>query len=184
MVTAETGTNSGPEQKKPATRNAPKTQDVSTDAPDWAVGFEDEEYPDIIVVGEGEKLVARFIDSNIIPLPSIDDPQTLVDTEVIQCEILTGTTVRNKELADGEVIVLEGNVEPGEIRSFWVNSYMLRKNVEEWNLVSDDEFAVFNKGKVKGRNREYNKFLMTVKGKTKYKRERTRTTTRESAGTR
>lgn len=181
MVTASTETNSGPEQKK----TAPKANTAPvTDAPEWAIGFEDEEYPDIIVVGEGEKLVARFIESNIIPLPSLDDPNVLIDTEVIQCEILTGTSVRNKELAEGEVIELPGFVEVGEVRSFWVNSYMLRKNVEEWNLTADDEFAVFNKGKVKGRNREYNKFLMTVKGKTKYKRERQRTTTRESAGTR
>jgi hypothetical protein len=181
MVTANTESNSGPEEKK----TSPKSRTTLVpDAPEWAVGFEDEEYPDIIVVGEGEKLVARFLDSNIIPLPSLDNPQVLVDTEVIQCEILNGTTVRNKELVDGEVIELPGVVESGEIRSFWINSYMLRKNVEEWNLVSDDEFAVFNKGKVKGRNQTYNKILMTVKGKTKYKRERARTTTRESAGTR
>lgn len=180
MVTTNAETHSGPEQKK----TAPKTSTAPVAAPEWAVGFEDEEYPDIIVVGEGEKLVARFIESNIIPLPSLDDPQTLVDTEVVQCEILAGTTVRNKELVDGEVIELPGVVEIGEIRSFWINSFMLRKNVEEWNLAGDDEFAVFNKGKVKGRNREYNKILMTVKGKTKYKRERQRTTTRESAGTR
>lgn len=181
MVTTDTETNSGPAPKKtsPTSRTT-----LVPDAPEWAVGFEDEEYPDIIVVGEGEKLVARFIESNIIPLPSLDDPQTLVDTEVVQCEILAGTTVRNKELVDGEVIELPGVVEIGEIRSFWINSFMLRKNVEEWNLAGDDEFAVFNKGKVKGRNREYNKILMTVKGKTKYKRERQRTTTRESAGTR
>lgn len=152
----------------------PQTKPNSDESQEWFDGFESEEYPDIVIVGPGEKLVARFLDSNIIPLPSLDDEKTLVDTEVIQCEILKGTTALNKEMADGEIVILDSVVAVGETRSFWINNYMLRKCVSEWDLKPGDEFAVFNKGKVKGRNREYNKVLMTVKDKVKFKRERSR----------
>lgn len=145
-----------------ATASKTKAEDVTDYTPEWAMGFDDEDYPDAIMVGDNEKLFFRVLDSNIIPLMD-DRTKTLVDTEVVQIELLTGTRVTEKEYDPKTKTARDTGrlVAVGETRSLWINSFMLRKIWQEWDVQNDDEGALVYKGKVsnKSETSEYQKWI-------------------------
>lgn len=120
--------------------------DVTTDfVPDWAVGFDNEDYPDAVMLGEGELMFFRVLESNIIPL--IDKrTKELVDTEVVQVELMTGTRVTEKEIVDEEIVDTGRLIAVGETRSLWINSFLLKKIWQEWEVQDGDEGALTYKG--------------------------------------
>lgn len=150
------GRRTPPEKTAPIADTSNLTDDF---VPDWAQDFDNEDYPDMVVVGEGERLFFRILASNIIPLV---DKRTndLVDTEVVQIEVMPGTNVRDKTYDDdGRMTPLDTFVQPKEVRTLWINAALLRKIWEEWDPEIGDEGAVAYKGKVNGRNNGYHKWM-------------------------
>lgn len=160
--------NAAAKPKTATTRaTATNTKAVSDGSGAWFEGIENEDYPEIVLVGQEERLVAELVDSDWIPMK--DKQGNEVDREVAQVVIKEGTTVTEKD-EDGNVT--KEMVTPGEIRSFWISSALLQKLWSEWDVQPGETFATFYKGKVEGRNNEYHKWFLKVDGKVKPSRRR------------
>ena len=123
--------------------------------------FDNEEYPDAIMPAPGQMIVFDVLSSNIVPIYNKRTKET-VDTEVVQIELVEGTTctVKIRTDEDSDEFIDTGELEPlGEPRSLWINSFMLRKLWEEWDPQPGDRGALKFKGKVEGRNNEYQKWF-------------------------
>jgi hypothetical protein len=122
--------------------------------------FDNEEYPDAVMPSPGQMIVFDVVSSNVVPIMNKRTKQ-LEDTEVVQIELVEGTTCTVKFKADDdEEFEDTGEVEPlGETRSLWINSFMLRKIWETWDPQPGDRGALKFKGKVEGRSNEYQKWF-------------------------
>ena len=144
----------GPAKRKPTTKDTVEgiaTEQLNNEfVPEWATGFDNEDYPDVVMVGETEKLFFEVIDSNIIPLR---DKRTgdLVETEVVQVLVMAGSSVTEKlsDGDDGEFVSTGEKVPVGEIRSLWINCALLKKIWITWQPDIGDEGALVYTGKRK-----------------------------------
>lgn len=127
------------------------TADLSNQVPDWAEGFDNEDYPDAIMVDEGEKLFFTVLESNFIPIPSKFQKEP-VPTEVVQVLINEGTTVTEKGTKEDNFASTGVLVTPGEIRSLWLNCQMLKDIWAAWEVENEDVGALVFKGHVEPRS--------------------------------
>jgi len=122
-------------------------------------GFDVEEFPEAVSVGEGELLVFKILDSNWVPMEQKDGE--VVDTEVNQIVVLDGTTATEKVLEGTDWVSTGELISVGEVRSFWINSKLLRDAWDLWSASIDDEGAVKFGGKtVSKRKRDYQKWFV------------------------
>lgn len=122
--------------------------------------FDNEDHPDAVTPSPGQMLVFEVISSNIVPLM---DKRTnvMVETEVVQILLMEGTTatIQEKDEESGKFYDT-GIPEPiGEIRSLWINNFMLRKIWEQWEPQAGEIGALKFKGIVEGRSNEYQKWF-------------------------
>lgn len=150
--------------KKDAAQEKVTTEENTTVLPaglEWAEDFDSEEYPDAVMLGDGQKMFFNVITSNIIPLMN-KRTNVLEDTEVVQVEVLAGSTVTEKILGEEKEYVDTGELVPaGEIRSLWINSQLLRNIWSEWDVQDGDQGALSYKGKVQNhaKTNEYQKWI-------------------------
>lgn len=120
--------------------------------------FDNEEFPDAVQCDPGQMVVFRVESSNIVPIEN-KRTKVLEETEVVQIEILEGTTCTEK-IKVGDEWEDTGELVPvGELRSLWINSFMLRKIWETWMPEPAEVGVVKFKGKVEGRSNEYQKWF-------------------------
>lgn len=120
--------------------------------------FDNEEFPDAVQPDPGQLVVFRVESSNIVPIEN-KRTKVLEETEVVQIEILEGTTCTEK-IKVGDEWEDTGELVPvGETRSLWINSFMLRKIWETWMPEPSEVGALKYKGKVEGRSNEYQKWF-------------------------
>jgi hypothetical protein len=111
--------------------------------PDWAEGFDVEDFPDAVSVGPGEQVRFQVLSSNIIPLLN-KRTNVMEDTEAVQLLILEGTTATDKVKTDsGEYVPTgTGPIPIDEVRTLWINSKLLRDMWIKWDVQNDDEGIV------------------------------------------
>ena len=118
--------------------NVPTTPDAFV--PEWAAGYDEEDFPDAVSVGPGEQLCFQVLNSNIIPLEN-KRTKILEDTEAVQVMVLEGTTATDKvkDEAGDYVPTGTGPIPAEEIRTLWINSKLLRDIWSKWDVQNDDE---------------------------------------------
>jgi|SRR3954462_8972147 len=153
----ETGTTSTTRRRPAKAKGEDATIDKVVDttvvenpnAPAWAAGFADEDYPDALSPSAGEELYFEVIGSDIIPIESKQERGKMVDTEAVQVMVMLGSTVTEQEQNEDGEYVSTGEVIPvGEVRTLWINSQLLRDIWAKWDVQVGDEGALVYKGHV------------------------------------